>query len=80
LEGRIQPPTSPEDETAARQRALARHILGEFASLKASCAVHYRGGERIEPQNLPEKILGSGYSTEDLMELARRRVLERGRS
>jgi hypothetical protein len=80
LEGRIQPPTSPEDETAARQRALARNILDEFASLKASCAVHYRGNKRIEPEDIPGKILGPGYTTEDVWELARKRVLERSRS
>ena len=80
LEGRIQPPTSPEDETAARQRALTRDILDEFASLRASCAVHYRGNKRIEPEDIPRKILGPGYSTENVWELARKRVLERGRS
>jgi hypothetical protein len=80
LEGRIQPPTSPEDGAAARQRALARDILEEFASLKASRAVHYRGNKRIEPEDIPGKILGPGYSTEDVWELARKRVLERGRS
>ena len=80
LEGRRQPPTSPEDETAARQRALARDILDEFASLKASCAVHYRGNKRIEPEDIPAKFLAPGYTTEDVWELARKRVLERSRS
>ena len=79
LEGRIQPPTSPEDGAAARQRALARDILEEFASLKASRAVHHRGGKRIEPEDIPGKILGFGYTTGDEWELARRLVLERGR-
>jgi hypothetical protein len=80
LEGRIQLPTSPEDETAARQRALARDILDEFSGLRASCAVHYRGNKRIEPEDMPGKILGPGYTTEDVWELARKRVLERSRS
>ena len=80
LEGRIQPPTSLEDEAAARRRTLARDILDEFASLKASRAVHYRGNKRIEPEDIPAKILGPGHTTEDVWELAERRVLERGRS
>ena len=36
-------------------------------------------GKRIEPEDIPAKILGPGYTTEDLWELARRGVLERGR-
>src|SRR5215208_4554153 len=44
LEQRIQPPEQ-EDEAAALQKALIRDTLGEFASLKASRAVHYRGGK-----------------------------------
>jgi hypothetical protein len=54
--------------------------LGEVASLKASRAVHYRGGTpmvRIEPEDIPGKILGPGYTPEDVWKLARRRVLER---
>jgi hypothetical protein len=78
LEGLIQPPEQ-EDEAVALRRALIRDILDEFASLKASRAVHYRGGKRIEPEDIPGKILGPGYTKEDVWELARRRVLERGR-
>jgi hypothetical protein len=77
LEQRIRPPE--KDKAAALQTALIREILDEFASLKASRAVHYRGGKRIEPEDIPRKILGPGYTTEDVWELARRRVLERGR-
>jgi len=79
LEGLIQPPPSPKDEAAALQAALIRDILDEFASLKASRALHYRGGKRIEPEDIPGKILGPGYTEEDVWELAERRVLERGR-
>jgi hypothetical protein len=78
LEQRIQPPEQ-EDEAAARRRALMRDTLDEFASLKASRAVHYRGGKRIEPEDIPAEILGPGYTTEDVWELARKRVLEGGR-
>ena len=78
LEQRIQPPEQ-EDEAAALQKALIRDTLDEFASLKASRAVHYRGGKRIEPEDIPAKILGPGYTTEDVWELARKRVLEGGR-
>jgi len=80
LEGLIQPPASPKDEAAALRRALIRDILDEFARLKASRAVHYRGGTpmvRIEPEDIPGKILGPGYTTGQMMELAIRRVLER---
>jgi hypothetical protein len=77
LEQRIRPPE--KDKAAALQTALIRDILDEFASLKASRAVHYRGGKRIEPEDIPGKILGPGYTTNDVWELARRRVLERGR-
>jgi hypothetical protein len=77
LEQRIRSPE--KDKAAALQTALIRDILDEFASLKASRAVHYRGGKRIEPEDMPGKILGPGYTTDDVWELARRRVLERGR-
>jgi hypothetical protein len=75
LEGRIQPP--PEDEAVARRKVLIRLTLDEFARLKASRAVHYRAGRRIEGEDIPLKILGPGYSREDLWELAHQRVLER---
>ena len=77
LEQRIRSPE--KDKAAALQRALIRDMLDEFASLKASRAVHYRGGKLIEPEAMPGKILGPGYTTDDVWELARRRVLERGR-
>jgi len=77
LEQRIRPPE--KDKAAALQTALIRDMLDEFASLKASGAVHYRGGKRIEPEDIPAKILGPGYTKGDVWELAERRVLERGR-
>ena len=69
-----------KDKDAALRRALINDILDELASLKASRAVHYRGGTpmvRIEPEDMPGKILGPGYTPEDVWKLARRRVLER---
>jgi len=77
LEQRIRLPE--KDKAAALQTALIRDTLDEFARLKASRAVHYRGGKRIEPEDIPGKVLGPGYTTEDVWELAERRVLERGR-
>ena len=77
LEHRLVAPHN--DEEAERRSAVIRDILDEFASLKASRAVHYRGGKRIEPEDIPGKILGPGYTTGDVWKLARRRVLERGR-
>ncbi len=75
LEQRIPPP--PEDEAAARRKVLLRATLDELAALRASGAVHYRAGRRIEGEDIPLRILGPGYSREDVWELARRRVLER---
>jgi len=76
LEGLIQPPASPKDEAAALRRKLMRNILDEFARLKASRAVGYRAGKRIEPENIPGRILGPGYTKGELWEIAVRRVLE----
>jgi hypothetical protein len=76
LERLVEP---PEDEAAERRRSVAREILNEFALLKASGAAHYRAGVRIEPEDIPGKILGPGYTAEQVWELAERRVLERGR-
>ena len=62
LERLMQPPASSKDEAAALRRALISDILDEFARLKASRAVHYRGGKRIESEDIPGKILGPGYT------------------
>jgi hypothetical protein len=67
----------PEDESAERRRSAAREILDEFAALKASGAAHYRAGVRVEPEDIPGKILGPGYTTEQLWALAAKRVFER---
>jgi hypothetical protein len=74
LEGRIEP---PEDERAALRHAVMRDILNEFARLKASRAHGYRGGKPMVPEDIPGKILGPGYTTGQMMELAVRRVFER---
>ena len=66
-----------EDESAERRRSVARKILDEFARLKASGAVHYCGGVRIEPEDMPGKILGAGYTSEQMWELAAKRISER---
>jgi len=65
-----------EEERQRRQRAITRMILDEFAKLKASRAVHYRGGVPTEPEDIPGKILGPDYTAEDMMELVIRRVVE----
>ncbi len=56
---------------------LIRDTLDEFARLKAARAVHYRAGKRIEGEDIPLRLLGPGYTTEDVWRLAHRRVLER---
>ena len=65
------------DEGSEHRRTVVRAILNEFAALKASRAVHYRARMHIEPEDIPGKILGPDYTTEQLWELAERRVLER---
>jgi hypothetical protein len=67
----------PEDEAAERRRSVAREILNEFAALKASGAAHYRAGVHVEPEDIPGKILGPSYTTEQVWELAAKRVFDR---
>jgi hypothetical protein len=74
---RLVGPLGPHDEGSEHRRTVVRDILDEFAYLKASRAVHYRGGVRVEPEDIPGKILGPGYTTEQMWELAARRVSER---
>jgi hypothetical protein len=52
-------------------------ILDELASLKASRAVGYRAGVRIEPEDIPAKLLGENYTRAELWELAIARGLEK---
>jgi hypothetical protein len=52
-------------------------IFDEFSSLRSSQAVHHRGGVRIEPVDLPRKLLGENYTREELWELAIARGLEK---
>ena len=72
------------DPEADLKWAVSRDILAEFARLKASRATNsWRGGDpmvRIEPEDIPGKILGEGYTTGQMMELAVRRVFERENS
>jgi hypothetical protein len=49
-------------------------VLDELALLKGSRAVHYRGGVRIEPENIPQKILGNNYTERECRELAIKRA------
>ena len=74
LRAKMEPPV---DKDAERRHAIASAILDEFAALKASRAAGYRGGVPIVPEDIPGKILGTGYTTGELVELAVRRVLER---
>jgi hypothetical protein len=56
-------------------------IMDELSALKSSRAERYRGGVRIEPEDIPARILGSDYTPEELRELAILRALEkRGKS
>jgi hypothetical protein len=52
-------------------------IWDELVALKASGAVRYRGGVRIEPEDIPRKLLGENYTRAELRELSIARGLER---
>jgi hypothetical protein len=68
---------TPEDKGAAFRRAVMRSVMNEFGRLKASRATNtFRGGVRVEPEDIPGKILGSGCTTGQMVELAIRRVFE----
>jgi hypothetical protein len=71
----------PEDEGAAMRSAIRNAVLDELGRLKASRAVQYRGGPdgptRIEPEDIPGKILGPSYTRGELIQLAIRRALVR---
>jgi hypothetical protein len=77
LEDQIGPPV--DKETALRQ-AVMRDVMKEFGHLKASRAIHYRGGPggltRIEPEDIPGKVLGPTYTTGEMMQLVIRRMFE----
>jgi hypothetical protein len=70
-----------EDPEADLKWAVTCDILEEYSHLKASRAKNsWRGGTpmvRIEPEDIPGKILGEGYTHGQMMGLAVRRVFER---
>ena len=51
--------------------------LHELAALRSSGAVHYRGGRRIEPEDIPLRELGPGYTHAQLYTLAAERASAR---
>lgn len=55
-----------------------RAVLDELAALKSSCAPRMRGGIPVEPEHIPRKILGPGYTHNDLLALAAERAAEGG--
>lgn len=67
LEQRILQTAHPESSAAS---VHLRAILDELAALKSSCAEHERGGFHVEPENIPRRILGGGYTHADLWRLA----------
>jgi hypothetical protein len=79
LEGRIPP---PKDDAAEVRRAFTYAIMDEYSALRwYSGHTHVirdgKGRVPIEPANKPANILGQGYTTGQLWELAIRRVFER---
>ncbi len=76
LERRASKPT----ETGRSEVFLhLKTILDELAYLKQSCAPGLRGGVPIEPENIPQKVLGPDYTHRQLLELAISRSVESGR-
>jgi hypothetical protein len=51
--------------------------LDEFGLLKGSRAVHYRAGRRIEPEDIPQRVLGPGHTHAQLLTLAAERAAAR---
>ena len=54
-------------------------VIKELSNLKASAAVHYRVGRRIEGENIPRQLLGPGYTHADLFALAVERCVAEGK-
>jgi hypothetical protein len=54
-------------------------ILGELAALRASGATHLRAGVRVDPKDIPRKVLGPGYTHGQLVGLAVSRAVEAGK-
>jgi hypothetical protein len=54
-------------------------ILGELGELRASGATHLRAGVRVEPEDVPRKFLGPGYTRGQLLGLAVSRAVEAGK-
>ena len=76
LERRLQA-GEPRGPSAAFSHLMA--ILGELAALRASGATHLRGGVRVEPEDIPRRVLGPGYTHGQLVGLAVSRAVEAGK-
>ncbi len=80
---RLEESIEEPDEAAQQRRHVMYAVLDEYANLKRSRAVGHRGGgpgkplRRIEPEDIPGRILGPVYTTGDMVGLAVRRVVER---
>ena len=68
---------APRGPSAAFAHLLA--ILDELAALRSSGAAHCRGGVRVEPEDVPRKVLGPGYTHGQLLGLAVSRAVEAGK-
>ncbi len=75
LERRILQNADPEPSESYKR---LRICLDELAALKSSCAVHERGGVRVEPENIPRQLLGPHYTHGDLLALAVERASATG--
>lgn len=65
------------DEPESSDFSVWVAILEEYGALKSSCAVYWRGGARQEPEHIPRKILGPGYTYRELARLAVETALEK---
>ncbi len=62
---------------------ISRHlraVLDEFAALKQSCAVRWTPEGTVPGENVPRRVLGPGYTHEDLWRLAVLRTVDAGRA
>ncbi len=74
LQHRLQGRATEPSEAYLQLKAVVK----ELSDLKASASVHYRASRRVEGENIPRRILGPGYTHEDLWRLAVERCVDSG--
>jgi hypothetical protein len=67
------------DQEPSEAYLQLKAVIIELSGLKASAAVHYRAGRRVEGENIPRRVLGPGYTHADLFALAVERCVAEGK-